>query len=222
MNLTCPSCWASLDVSVWLVSTVCKYCNTISMIERNSLVSTWEKSFIMPFPTVFEVGKYFFAVSDDTSNDKIWDKKVLYISEQEYSETKKQEYLVKFYVYWQIRYNNDWWFWDDFFVRIIDDKFNLDKNKEYILWENEGLINLYYIKKIYTDIPQNVFDSSVWWTWNGFFVQENWTTTIEWFNWSFPFIVSVADNSKYINLLKDWKQTQLKSIWNDVLEYNGV
>lgn len=222
MNLTCPSCWASLEVSVWLISTVCKYCNTISMIQRDSLVSTSEKSFIMPFPTIFEVGKYFFAVNDINSNDKIWNKNVAYISEKEYNETNKQEYLAKFYVYGQIRYTNDWWFWDDFFVRIIDDKFNLDKNKEYILWENEGLINLYFIKKIHTDISQNIFNSNIWWTRNSFFVQENWTTNIEWFNWSFPFLVSIKDNSKYIILLKDWKQAQLKSIWNDILEYSGV
>ncbi|MDD5769855.1 MAG: hypothetical protein PHE25_02715 [Candidatus Gracilibacteria bacterium] len=221
MNLTCPSCGSSLGISVGLVSTVCPYCNTISMIDRNNLVSTGEKSFIMPFPTVFEVGKYFFAISDLTSNDKIGDKKVLYIGEEEYNKNYT-EYLAKFYVYGQVRYTSDGGFFDDFFVRIIDDKFNLDKNKQYILGENEGLINLFFIKKIHTDVPQNVFESSVGGTWNSFFVQENGTTTIEGFNGSFPFVVSVKDSSKYITLLKDGKQTQLKSIGNDVLEYSGV
>lgn len=222
MNLSCPSCWATLDVSVWLISTVCKYCNTISMIERDWLVSTGEKSFIMPFPTVFEVGKYFFAVTDSTSNDVISWKKVLYISEQEYNETKKEEYVAKFYVYGQIRYTNDWGFWDDFFVRVIDDKLSLDKNREYILWENEGLISLYTIKKIHSDVNQNVFDNQVGMSWNGFFVQESGVTTIEWFNGSFPFVVSIKDSSKYITLLKDGKVSQLKSIWNDVLDYSWV
>ena len=221
MNLTCPSCWYSLDVKVWLVSTVCKYCNTISMIERDSLVSTWEKSFIMPFPTVFEEGKYFFAVIDNTSNDKILDKKVLYVWEEEFSKNT-WDYLVKFYVYGQIRYTNDWGFFDDFFVRIIDDKINLDRNKEYILWENEWLINLLIIKKIHTDINQDVFESTAWNTWNNYFVQEVWNTNIEWFSGSFPFIVSVKDKSKYINLLKDWKHFQLKSIWNEIIEFSWV
>lgn len=222
MSLKCPSCWASLELSVWLLSTVCQYCNTISLIERDTLVSTGEKSFIMPFPTVFEVGKYFYAVADSTSNDVISGKKVLYMSEQEYSESKREDFLAKLYVYGQIRYTNDGGFWDDFFVRVIDDKLSLDKNREYILWENEGLITLYTIKTIHTDVPQNVFEISPGNTWNGFFVQESGTTTIEWFHGSFPFLVSVKDSSKYVNLLKDGKIAQLKAIGNDVLEFSGV
>lgn len=130
--------------------------------------------------------------------------------------------MAKLYVYGQIRYTNDGWFWDDFFVRIIDDKIWLDKSKEYIIWENEWLINLYCIKKIHTDVPQNIFEMSVWNTWNWYFIQEIWKTNIEWFNWSFPFFISINDNSKYINLLKDGKPTQLKSIWNDIIEYNWI
>ena len=221
MSFICPSCWASLEVSVWLISTVCKYCNTISLVERNMLINTWEKSFIMPFPTVFEVGKYFFAVDDTSSNDKIWNIKVLYISEEEYNKNYTQ-YRAKFYVYGQIRYTNDGWFWDDFFVRIIDDTLKLDKNKDYILWENQWLINLYFIKKIYTDISQNVFNNEAGNNWTWYFIQEVWTTTIEWFQGSFPFLVSIKDNSKYINLLKEWKLSQLKLIWNDILDYSGI
>lgn len=222
MSLNCPSCWSNLEIIPWLLSTVCKYCKTISMIERDHLVSTWEKSLIMPFPTVFWVGAYFYAILDETSNDKINWKKVTYISEQDFNKQNLKDYLLKIYVYGQIRYINDWWFFDDFFVRIIDDKFWFDKNKEYILGENWWIINLYIIQKIYTWVNESIFDSKTWTTWNNYFVQEVWNTQIEWFEWSFPFCVGVKDNNKYINLLKDWKQTQFKSIWNDILQFSWV
>lgn len=222
MVYNCPWCGYWLDVTMWAVSLVCKYCKTISLIERWNLVNTGEKSTIMPFPTIFSVGKYFYGIKNLNSNDTFAWEKVCYISEEDFRDSEQKDFILKLYIYGQIRYINDGWFWDDYFVRIIESSKEIDKNKEYILTENEWLIQILYIKKIHSDVPQNVFDTQVWTTWNWFFVQESGNTKIEGFEWSFPFLVSIKDNSKYVVLLKEWKTTALKSIWNDVLEYSGI
>lgn len=222
MSLNCPGCGAWLDITMWAVSLVCPYCKTILLVERWNLVNTGEKSSIMPFPTVFSVGKYFYAIKDSASNDSFAGEKVCYQSEEDFRSTGNTDFVLKIYVYGQVRYVNDGGFWDDYFVRIIESKKEIDKNKEYILSENEGLIQLSFIKKIHTDVPQNVFDTPVWNTWNGFFVQESGTTQIEGFEWNFPFQVSAKDSSKYVILLKDGKTAALKSIGNDVLEYSWL
>lgn len=71
MQNKCAWCGTSLELDVWLISIVCPYCKTISLVERWNLTSNWEKSFIMPFPTIFCIWKYFYAVESNNSNDKI-------------------------------------------------------------------------------------------------------------------------------------------------------
>lgn len=219
MSLSCPSCWASLDFSVWMLSNVCNYCKTILLIDRWVYVNTWEKTFIMPFPTIFKVWKYFYAIQNNSSNDTILWKKVLYVSEEEFKKSWQRDFLLKIYISGQIRYVSDGWFFDDYFIKIIDSNLGLDINKNYTLTENEWLIVFSYVKNIYTDISQEIFESPVWTICNNYFLQEQWKLNLEWFEWSFPFLISSKDVSKYVILLKDWKQTSLKSIGNDVIEY---
>lgn len=222
MFLKCPWCGVSIDITIWAISLVCPYCKTILLVERWNLVNTWEKSTIMPFPTVFNVGKYIYAIKDPSSNDTFANEKICYVSEENFRSSEQKNFVLKLYIYGQIRYINDGWFWDDYFVRVIESSKEIDKGKDYILSENEWLIQFSFIKKIHTDVPQNVFDTSVWSTWNGFFVQESGYMQIEGFEWNFPFLVSSKDTSKYVLLLKDGKTTALKSIGNRVLEYSWI
>lgn len=209
-------------MQVWLLSIVCNYCNTISFVQRETLVTTGSKSFIIPFPTVFEVWKVFYAVQNNSSNDKIWNKNVEYISQQEFTNSSSKEFLIKLFVYWQMRYSNDAGFWDDFFVRIVDSTIEFNKNIDYVIWENEWLINLYSFKRKEQTSWDDIFNRTVWTIWNWYFIQEVWDMDFEWFSWSFPFLATDSKSIKYINLLKDKKQLQIKLVWNEVLEFETV
>lgn len=222
MKLTCQSCWAQVEIQAWMITHICKYCNTISIIEKNVLTNTWEKSIIIPFPSIFEIWKYIYLVNDNYSNDKIREKNVTYLDEKQFYESKSKDYLLKIYIYWQIRYLSDWWFWDDYFVRVIENKFEMDYQKEYVLSENQWLISLNILNKTYTNVSLEIFNSWVWSNWNNYFIQEKWEYKIEWFAWSFPFIVKKSDISKYIVLLKDKKQTQLKCISNNIIQLTSI
>lgn len=222
MEITCPSCWARHNIQAGMLSVVCEYCNNIMKIERDEVVETWQKSFILPFPTVFDVWKYFYVIENKKSNDKLFWKNVEYISDKELYERKLKDYIAKLYVYWQIRYTNDGWFWDDWFVRILENKKDIDRNKNFVIKENEWLINIQYISKIQEDINHEIFSKSVWLSYNGYFIQEIWTASIEWFKWDFPFFVDNQDNSKYVDLVAQNTTAEYKIIWNNTLFLQGI
>lgn len=218
MEFTCPSCWSKHTIQPGMLSLVCQYCNSVSIVERDILVETWQKSLILPFPTVFSVGKNFYVILNNSSNDKFLKKKVEYISEEEFYHKKLKDYFAKVYVYGQIRYVNDGGFWDDWFVRILDCKEKTDSNKSYILKEDEWLIYLQYIKSIDNNNQNTeVLNAEAWSSYEWLFVQESWTCKIEWFSWSFPFLLQWQQESKYVNLI--WKDQilEVKQIWEYIL-----
>jgi len=217
MEITCPSCWAHYKIEPWMLSVVCKYCNTIIKIERNEVVATWEKSIILPFPTTFEVGKYFYAVKDKTSNDKLFWENVAYLSDEEFYKKNLKDFLIKIYVYGQIRYTNDGGFWDDWFVRIVKTTKNIDTNKEFVIKENEWIISMQYITDIKEKNYSDVLDKSVWTSYNWYFIQEKWIAKIEWFKWDFPFYIDSNKNSKYSILVWENEIIEYKTIWENLI-----
>jgi len=208
-QLTCPSCWAKINIVPGIISYVCSYCNTISLFERQTLTSTWEKSEIISFPTTIEYGKTIFAVKNNNSNDEIIWQKVEYFSEKEFNDKNLKDYLVKFYVYWHIRYTTDTSFFDKFFLRILDTELKLDKNKDIIAEEDEGQIKLYYAEKLEDKwFFEKLFNSNKV-NEEGFFIQEKWIQNIEWFEWWLPFEITWVKTSKYLNLVWPWPKNYL-------------
>ncbi|MBS8121607.1 hypothetical protein [Candidatus Vampirococcus lugosii] len=222
MEITCPSCGARHNIQAGMLSVVCEYCNNIMKIERDEVVETGQKSFILPFPTVFDVGKYFYVIENKKSNDKLFGKNVEYISDKELYERKLKDYIAKLYVYGQIRYTNDGGFWDDWFVRILENKKDIDRNKNFVIKENEGLINIQYISKIQEDINHEIFSKSVGLSYNGYFIQEIGTASIEGFKGDFPFFVDNQDNSKYVDLVAQNTTAEYKIIGNNTLFLQGI
>lgn len=229
MQQPCVSCGAQLDIEAGDVSVVCKYCDTILLVERGVLTDSGQKSQIMSFPTMFEIGKNFFAVLSSESNDKIWWVWVDYFAEEDFRKSWKKVHLVKLYVSGQIRYTNDWWFWDDWVVLISDLKANnlgIDKAKQLILQEDEWIISIFELewsgydeksKKDFTEI--NSFD--LWKNWNWYFIQEKWVANVEWIKWNFPFFISNPKKVEYIDMFQKWKLTMIKRIGDSVLHYKG-
>jgi len=217
MEITCPSCWAKHTIQPGMLSVVCEYCNAIIKIERKQVVETWEKSLILPFPTTFEAWKYFYVIKDNNSNDKLFSKNVSYISDKELYERKFKDFLMKIYVFWQIRYTNDGGFWDDWFVKIIESKQHIDKNKDFVIKEDEWLINMQYITDIKKSKNHEIFSKSAWLSYNWYFIQEIWTASIEWFKWDFPFYISNQNDSKYVILVSENKTMEYKTIWDNLI-----
>ena len=214
--ISCPSCWAKVNIVPGIVSYVCPYCNTISLFERETLTSTWEKSEIVPFPTTFKYWQNMFAISSSNSNDEILWQKVEYVSEKEFNDKKINDYLIKFYVYGHIRYITDSSFFDKFLLRILDTKMDIDKNKKLIAEEDEGQIKLYYLEKLedkwFFDRlfgSENVNEED-------FFIQEKWIQKIEGFTWWIDFNILQVKESRYLNLVWPWPKNYLvEDYWNE-------
>jgi LSD1 subclass zinc finger protein len=98
MIVSCPSCGNKIDVMPGAVEVVCPYCNTIILIQREQIVSLGKQAPIVPFPTTFSVGKNFYAVEDEGSNDILANKKVSWYSEEDFYKNKFDNYLVKVYI----------------------------------------------------------------------------------------------------------------------------
>ncbi len=210
--MNCPSCWAKIEIIPWITNYVCPYCGTISLFEHDVLQSTWEKSEIIPFPTTFEYGKTYFAIKSKDSNDTINWKQVDWLSEKEFSDQKLSDYLVKVYIFWHIRNHSEWSIYDKFFLRILDDKLELDRAKNLISEEDEWQIKLYYVDTLEDKwFFEELFNTNEPYK-NGLFIQEKWIQTIEWFEWWIPFDVLNAKQSKYLNLVKKW--------WKNILIEN--
>jgi len=214
-QLTCPSCWAKIDIVPWIVSYVCPYCNTILLFERQELKSTWEKSEIVPFPTTLKYWQTVFAVKNNDSNDQILWKKVGYFSEEEFNDKKLSNYLAKFYVYGHVRYITDNSFYDKFFLRVLDSKLDIKKDKDLIAEEDEWQIKLYYLEKLEDKwFFEKLFNTDKV-NEEGFFIQEKWIQNIEWFEWWLPFEITWVKNSKYLNLVWPWPKNYLvENLWN--------
>lgn len=218
MDLTCPACGANHEIKPGMISVVCEYCDTVSKIERDSLVDTWEKSAIMPFPTVFSVGSYFYAIENSNSNDKLFWESVEFLSDKDFYNRWLEDYIAKLYIYWQIRYTNEWWFWDDWFVRIVENKKDIEIQNDLVISEDEGLITVKKIKNIDdTEKYDPIFSKDIWESVDWYFIQETWIADVEWYKWSFPFIVDDSSKNKYVDLLKDSKMLTLKKLGHNTL-----
>jgi len=210
--MNCPSCGSEIKIVPWITNYVCPYCGTISLFERDILKSTWEKSEIIPFPTTFEYGKIYFAVKSKDSNDMLWKYSVDWLNEKELNDKKIEEYLLKIYIFGHIRYHSEGSIYDKFFLRILSDKLELDRNKNLIAEEDEWQIKLYYIETLEDKwFFEELFNTNEPYK-NGLFIQEKWIQEVEWFEWWIPFDVLNVKQSKYLNLVKKW--------WNNILIEN--
>ena len=198
---TCPSCGAKIKLYPGIISYVCEYCNTILFFENEEIKASNEKSVIVPFPTTLEEGKIYFSVGNKDSNDEIGWYKVEYLSEEEFTKQRQKNYLAKFYVWGMVRYVTENSFYNKFFLRVLDSKINLDKEKTLIAEEDEWQIKLYYLE----DVEDEWFFEELYSTnevnrkW--FFIQEKWEQTIEWFSGWIPFDIVWVKKSKYLNLV---------------------
>ena len=221
--MNCPSCWAKIDIEPWMVNYVCPYCKNVLMFEHEKLETTWEKSEIVPYPTTFEYWKIFYVIEEKNSNDIMLWKNVEYISEKDFNDKKLTKFLTKFYVYGQIRYVNEASMYNKFFLRILDDKIWLDKNKKLFAEEDEGQIKLYYLDIVEKDGSfDKIFSSDKEFV-DWFFVQEKWIQNIEWFLWWFDFEIINVKQTRYLNLIWNWwKNILLEEYPNNILYGEGI
>ncbi len=198
----CPSCGAKIQIVPGIITYVCPYCNTILTFQQEELATTGGKSQIIPFPTTFKVNEIFYAIKDSSSNDEIAWIKVKWLSEKEYTQLKPKSYIGKFQVIWQIRYNTENALYDKFFLRILDDKTWLDKNKILLAEEDEWQILLYYVENVEDKWTFDKFYNLKNPVINWFFIQEVWVQQVEGFNWAIPLTnILWVKASKYVNMI---------------------
>ena len=201
--MNCPSCWAPLEVLPWAVEVVCSYCNTILLIQRDSIDVIWKQAPIVPFPTTFSIWKYFYAVEDNSSNDVIDGFKVSWLSDEEVYKSKVDNWLVKVYISWHIRCMNASWFWEKWFWWVVKDRKGIFENKDIMIQEDEGLITVFNVnsdlkiddlkfKNLYQKVGSVV---------DGYFVVESWICKIEGIEWQFNYPI-YGDKIEYIDLKK--------------------
>ena len=220
--ITCPSCWNRIEVLPWTVEVVCPYCNTAILIQRDKIETIWKQTAIVPFPTTFEIWKYFYAVEDKNSNDVIWDYKVRWLSEEDKYKFKIEKFIVKVYISGHIRCMNDSGFWDKWFGFVIDDKLSLFENKNVMIQEDEGLIAVFNItdEKIdntkFEKLFENVGNVVDW-----YFVNEAGVCNIEWIEWQFSYPI-LWKQIKYVDILR-WKEYNLvENTWWNILFFKKI
>ena len=216
-QITCPSCWAKLDISPGIVAYVCEYCKTILLIDKEEITATDSKSNIIPFPTKLSYWKVFFIINSENSSSSLSNYWVDYISEQEFNKKKYSDYLAKIYVSGHIRYLTDTSFYDKFFIRVLDTNLDFLKNQSKLfVEEDEGQLKLYKYDFASAD---GTFDkiynfSGLYTDW--YFIQEKWQQNIEGFEGGFDFDIVGIKKSKYLNLVSENKSKILLEKLNDL------
>lgn len=213
--MKCPSCWATLEVLPWVVEVVCPYCNTVLLIQKDTIETVWKQSPIVPFPTTFSIWKNFFVIEKDNSNDLLKDMKVIWLSEEDIYKEKINNWLVKVYISWHIRCMNDSWFWEKWFWWVLEDKKWIFDNKEIVIQEDEGLINVFnVVDNLNIDYSKfNEFFNSVGNVIDGYFITESWFCKIDGIEWQFNY-PTYWDTIKYVDL-KEWRNYYILEKNND-------
>jgi len=220
--INCPSCWNKIEVLPWAVQVVCPYCNTIILIEREKIEAIWKQSPIVPFPTMFSVWKYFYAVEDKNSNDVLRGINVKWFSEEDFYKEKLSSYLVKIYISWHIRCMNDSGFWDKWLGFVVDDKKSFFKDKNIMIQEDEWLITAFnvidadFVRWNFEKFYQNVWDVIDW-----YFVVESWICNVEGLEWQFnyPFL---WEKIQYVDLKKGNDYYLVEKIDSNILVFKKI
>lgn len=101
--MNCPNCGRPINFDEKYAKVVaCPYCNSILEFGAGELIKTWEQGDFIIFPSIFELWKI--------------------------TEYQNKKILVK----WQIRYETDAGFFDDFFVEIDSKPFYIRENDGHI------------------------------------------------------------------------------------------
>lgn len=187
MLKNCPSCGRPVEFDEKYARVVsCPYCNSILEFWSWEFNKLWDQTEFIEFPGVFTVWKTV--------------------------EWKGHQVYVK----WQIRYEYDWWFFDDFFV-IID-------WTEYYLREDDGSVKLIKIWEWKTS-SISLLDKPVGWNlslwWKELFIEESWVFKLMNIKWFVNAKLIPGKEYEYLNWVSEWKTYFLeKVIWEDSVRVN--
>ena len=183
--MQCPNCWRPIAFDEKYAKVVsCPYCNSILEFWWGELTKVWEQWIFIEFPSQFSV----------------W---------------KQTEFKWKnIYIKWQLRYEYDWWFLDEYFTEV--------DWKIFFIREDDWIITVYSeleAKKVNIDISLDLVWNNLEYDWQKFYVEEVWiikltnikgfvnTKIVAWREYQYLIWVS---NWKRYNFEKDLKTWEFK------------
>ena len=167
----CPSCGRPVKFEEKYARVMaCGYCNSVLEFGEWELNKIGEQSELIEFPSLFVVGK-----------TVMWKEKEVYVK-------------------WQLRYEYDWGFFDEFFVVI--------EWKELYIHEDDGkTIIIHKEKEIISE--ETLLDKSVWSTelllWKDIFIQENWLFRLVHIKWFVNTNLIPWKEYEYLDGVSNWK-----------------
>lgn len=176
----CPNCGRPITFEEKYTKVLaCPYCNSILEFWEWELTKVWEQGYFIEFPSQFEVGKNMNFAWKDI------------------------------YIKGQLRYEYDWWFFDEFFVEI--------EWKWYYLREDDGQIS--FLDEAKTEKSEvSLVDKIAWenfeYKWQKFYIEEVWIfklVNLKWFIatklaiWKeYEYLVGIFEGKKYIFEKESW------------------
>ncbi len=204
LMFNCVHCGAPHNILPGTKQLVCSYCKTVLFFRHDVLQTDWVKWWVLPFPTMFAIGKKYYVVLDNTSLHTIANKNIRYYNEQEWAKIWQQntnKLLMELYVYGHCRLVNDGGFWEQRFVRplSVDAQIIIPKQKDLLLEEDEWQITMYAVSSI-TEVWSNhaVQKNSTLLDW--MFVQDSGTAQLEWWEWQLLFAFDTSKHITYYRL----------------------
>ena len=180
----CPSCGRPIEFEEKYAKIVaCPYCNSILEYGKWEFTKIGEQWYFIEFPSQFKVRK---------DLNFRW---------------------MEIFVAWQLRYEYDWWFFDDFFVKTRDKTFYIREDdgqifafEEIYSWENDLTLS--------TKSPWN----SMNFDWKNFYIEEIWIFHPINLRWDFPTKIAIWKRYEYLNWFYNWEKYFFeKEFWTNLL-----
>lgn len=180
----CPNCGRPINFDEKYAKIVaCPYCNSILEFWEAEFSKIWEQSYFIEFPSQF----------------KVWEK----------INFKWKDIYVK----WQLRYEYDWWFFDDFFVEIDGKWFYIREDDGQIFFLEEVKIDT-IDESLAAKIPSENFE----YFWNTFFIEEVWIFKFVNLKGFVSTKLEIWKEYEYLVWIHSWKKYIFeKEIWSGFL-----
>lgn len=183
----CPNCGREISFEEkYTKVVVCPYCNSILEFWAGELTKVWEQWDFIEFPSIFNV----------------WQKVVFK--------------WKNIYVKWQLRFEYDWWFFDEFFAEIDWKTFYIREDDWQIIFTKEAKIEKSEISLI-DKIPSTNF----LYNWENLYIEEVGIFNLAYIKWFVNTDFSIWKDYEYLTAFFWWKKYFFtKEVKSDFLRIN--
>lgn len=170
--MQCPNCWRPISFDEKYAKVIsCHYCNSILEFGWWELTKSWEQWFFIEFPSQFVVWK---------ETDFNW---------------------KKIYVKWQLRYEYDGGFFDDFFC-VSDWKSFYIREDDWVISE----ILASKFEKNELNLWEKIASENFEFNWKKFFIEETWFFKLVNIKWFVDDVLLPWKEYFYLTWISKWKK----------------